>query len=186
MRDRRFKKIRKPNKVFLVICEGETEEVYVDLLRHHYRLPITIKTKVSGNTISSRLVTQYLRELGLFTEDDYKVFYIYDSDVKEVVDKLLTLQGTAILSNPSIEFWYYLHSKDLQHSVKSDTIIKMLRLCHPSWKAYAKGSLSNEQKKHLVSFAKAATARAKSLKCPENPSSNMYVFLEILESEKNH
>lgn len=57
MRERRYKKARKPRKVFLVVCEGETEEDYVNILKRHYRLPITIKTKVSGNAVSIRLKT---------------------------------------------------------------------------------------------------------------------------------
>ena len=63
MRERRFKKARQPKKVFLVVCEGETEEEYVNMLKRHYRLPISIKTKVSGNAVNPRLVNQYMRYL---------------------------------------------------------------------------------------------------------------------------
>lgn len=56
MRERRFKKSRQPKKVFLVVCEGETEEEYVNMLKRHYRLPIAIKTKVSGNAVNLRLI----------------------------------------------------------------------------------------------------------------------------------
>ncbi len=101
MRDRKFKKTRKPHKVFLVVCEGETEEEYVNLLKRHYRLPVTIKTKVSGNAISERLVNQYLKELGLARDDDYQVFFMYDADIDLIVEKLLNMAGISILSNPS-------------------------------------------------------------------------------------
>ena len=80
MRKRKNKQSRLPRKLFLVVCEGETEEKYVELLRAYFRLPIAIKTKVSGNAVNQRLVKQYLKELG---EEDYgesKVFFIYDAD----------------------------------------------------------------------------------------------------------
>ena len=68
-----FKK-RMPRRVFLVICEGDTEETYVEALKQHFRLPIAIKTKVSGNKINARLVAQYIKELGLAKDDDYPGF----------------------------------------------------------------------------------------------------------------
>ena len=40
---------------FLVICEGETEENYVNFLRQYYRLPIKIVSKIIGSKISQKI-----------------------------------------------------------------------------------------------------------------------------------
>ena len=184
MRERRYKKTRKPHKVFLVVCEGETEEEYVNLLKRHYRLPITIKTKVSGNAVSLRLVNQYLKELGLTRNEDCQVFFIYDADVDCIVEKLMSLPGTTILSNPSIELWYMLHSKNHRRYVQPDSILKELMSSHQVWKAYMKGKLTMDQQLHLLANKDAASLKAEKMVWPTNPSSNIYEFIKVLEAEK--
>lgn len=183
MRERRYKKTRKPHKVFLVVCEGESEEEYVNLLRRHYRLPITIKTKVSRNAVSSRLVSQYLKELGLTKNDDCRVFFIYDADVDCIVNKLLNLPGTAILSNPAVELWYLLHSKDHRRYIQSDSIVNELMSSHPVWNSYVKGRLTMDQERHLLANKEAASLKSKRMVWPANPSSNMHEFIKALEDE---
>ncbi|MDE6553193.1 MAG: RloB family protein [Muribaculaceae bacterium] len=183
MRERRFKRSRKPHKVFLVVCEGETEEEYVNMLKRHYRLPIAIRTKVSGNTICIRLVNQYLKELDLEKDDDCTVFYIYDADIECIAGKLLKMPGKAILSNPSIELWYMLHSKDFRRFLPSESVVRELSGCDTVWKQYVKGKLTGEQQYFLLSRQKDAFRRAKNLKWPSNPSSNMHEFLQALEAE---
>ncbi|MDE5876815.1 MAG: RloB family protein [Muribaculaceae bacterium] len=184
MRERRFKKKRIPRCVFLVVCEGETEKTYVEALKHYYRLPITIKTKVSGNKINSRLVNQYIKELDLTDNDEYKVFYIYDADIEHIVEKLKSLQGSMILSNPCIELWYILHYKSHTSHLLSDNAVRLLTSCHTIWKAYTKGSLSNEQSNGLIHGCKDAIIRSKKLSWPDNPSTNMYLLIEALEKCK--
>lgn len=170
--------------MFLVVCEGETEEEYVNILKRHFRLPITIKTKVSGNTICTRLVNQYLKEIGLSKDDEYKVFFIYDADVDCIVAKLMEMPGITILSNPSIELWYILHSKDHRRYISSESMMKELSLSDPVWKNYIKGKLTQEQQQLLLSACKEAMGRAKRLTWPGNPSSNMQDFIQALEAEK--
>lgn len=184
MRERRFKRSRKPHKVFLVVCEGETEENYVEFLRQHYRLPITIKTKVSGNAVNRRLVNQYVKELGLQKDDDCRIFFIYDADVACVAERLLALPGEVVLSNPSFELWFLLHSRELTRTVSSEELTRMLISCSPIWRSYEKGKLSQEQRRHLATSYREAMSRAKTLKWHENPSSNMHLFIEALEAEK--
>lgn len=185
MRERRFKKPHTPRRVFLVICEGETEKAYVECLKRHYRLPITIRTKVSGNYINARLVEQYLKDEGLERPDDYRVFFIYDSDVQCVVDKLNTLTGDAVLTNPCIELWFLLHSKDYSRAQMSDVIVKQLLASHPVWQRYSKGMITSDQQRHLIDNRHQAIARANKLPWPGNPSSNMRLFIDALENEKN-
>ena len=76
MRKRKISKKKEPRTVFLVICEGETEREYVEILKLWYRLPVVIKTRVSGNKINQRLVDQYIQELGLHKDDDYRHFFV--------------------------------------------------------------------------------------------------------------
>lgn len=183
MRERKFKKTRQPKKLFLVICEGETEEEYVNLLKRHYRLPIMIKTKVSGNTINQRLVNQYMKELGLGKEDVCRVFYIYDADIDCMVERLLKLPGMTILSNPTIELWYLLHSRDNRRFIAPNSIVKELSASHSIWDLYSKGTLSTDQQRFLLSNQQSATERAEKMDWPANPSSNMHSFIRALEGE---
>lgn len=174
-----------PRKIFLVICEGETEKVYVEALRRYYRLPITIKTRVCGNCINARLVEQYVAELGIDGPGDYCIFYIYDADVQCVADKISALPGTVILTNPCLELWYVLHNIEQHKSVSSDAVIKILKNSHSAWKAYAKGSLTQEQSSLLTANCKLAVSRTQKLDWPHNPSSNMHRFIEALENPGN-
>lgn len=184
MRERRFKKQRSTRKVFLVICEGETEETYVEILKRHYRLPIIIKTRVSGNFINERLVKQYLKESGIESDNDYRIFYIYDADIKSVVNKLKTLPGDMILTNPCIELWFLLHVKDFYTEQSSEAIVRTLTASHPGWKNYCKGRLSSEQNELLIQNRHSAVRRSQAMSWPNNPSSNMSLFIDILEKSK--
>lgn len=184
MRERKFRKERTPRKVILVICEGETEKNYVEHLKIKYRLPIAIKSKIAGNRINSRLVNQFINETGIDNDVDSSVFYVYDADVNEVVERLKGLPGKLILSNPCFELWYLLHVKDHKRHVSSKEIIKILEDSAPEWKGYSKGCLSEIQKKALDANQHEAVARSKKLVWPDNPSSNMHIFIDILENEK--
>ena len=50
---------RKMKPVFLVFCEGETEETYLDYLKQAYRSPIKIIPKVEGGDMVHQRVTVY-------------------------------------------------------------------------------------------------------------------------------
>lgn len=184
MRTRRFVKKKTPREIFLVICEGETEREYVEMLKLHYRLPVTIKTKISGSKISQRLVSQYLDDLGVGKEDSCRVFFLYDADVEGIIDRLTKLSGTLILSNPCVELWYMLHVKDYRKQVDSNGMVRELAASHEVWGNYQKGLLSRCQSKFLVERCTRASARARQQEWHNNPSSNMYVLLEAMENAK--
>jgi hypothetical protein len=38
-------------QIILVLCEGETEECYINMLKQQYRLPIKVISKVVGQNI---------------------------------------------------------------------------------------------------------------------------------------
>lgn len=185
MRERRNKQKRSPRRVFLVICEGETEKAYVEALKRHFRIPITIKTRVSGNAVNKRLVNQYIRELSLDNDDDYSLFFIYDADVKEIVERLKSMDGNVILSNPCFELWYLLHMKDQKAHITSDQVLKALSKSHEKWTSYAKGILTMEQERFVMDKYSVAADRAKKSAWPGNPSCNMNSFFEQLEKAKN-
>ena len=184
MRPRSFKKSRKTRKVILVICEGETEKNYVELLKHHYRLPITIKSKVVGNKITKRLIKQYIKELNVESEEEVIIFFMYDMDVEEIIEKLKELNGTAILSNPCIELWFLLHHIDQRREISSNELLKKLTCTTREWKSYIKGTFNSRQSEILLSHRNLASQRAKMMDWPKNPSTNMHLFLESLENEK--
>lgn len=186
MRERRYKKARTPRRVFLVICEGETEKTYVEALKQHFRLPITIKTRISGNAINNRLITQYLTELGLDKNDISNVFKIYDADDDVIVRKLMELPGATILTNPCIEFWYLIHCMEWSRQLISGNAVRELKSSHTVWNNYSKGCLHVTQKEFLLNHYREASERAKKLQWYHNPSSNMHLFIEALEIEKKN
>ena len=183
MRERRFKKIRSPRRVILVICEGETEERYVEILKRHYRLPITIKSKVVGNKITPGLISRIRKELQLENDNDCTTVYLYDGDVKEIVNKLKVLKGLQILSNPSIELWFLYHTTGLNRHTTSREVLKLLQDSAMEWKTYEKGTFSISQESLLLKNIETACKRAKESAWPDNPSTNMHRFIELLEGE---
>lgn len=184
MRKRQYGKIRTPRKIILVICEGETEAAYVELLRRHYKLPITIKSKIIGNKINRRLIGQILSQEGLNGNEDTRIIYMYDYDVESVCDKLRQLEGTLVVSNPCIELWYLLHIQNYSRCSSSKEVINKLMYSSPVWEGYVKGSLTTGQKELLLENRNLAIGRAKLLNEPTNPSTTIYLFLEILDSIK--
>lgn len=185
MRTRNFKKTRKPHKMIFVVCEGDTEQAYVEMLKRYYRLPITVKTKVSGNRINSKLLNQYIAELGLDKEYECIVFLMYDGDVKAVVDRLNSLKGTLILSTPCIEYWFLIHSLNHVGYIESKEVVRKLIASNSVWAGYTKGRLTENQVTHLVKNRIIACERGRKLMWPYNPSSNLHMFIDTLEREKN-
>lgn len=172
-----------PKRVFLVLCEGETEQAYIETLRRYFRLPITIKTKVSGANLNARLLSQYLHELGLYNPRDYRVFFVYDADVQSVVARLRSLAGELILSNPCLELWFLLHVKKHSRIQSAEEMVRLLIASHPVWVNYTKGFLSADQQKYLLDRHLQAQAAALQLDWPSNPSSNFYEFIQALKEE---
>lgn len=59
-RGRSVSRGKKVNSTFWVFCEGQTEESYVKALRAKYRLPIEVKPKVVGLSISEDLIKNHI------------------------------------------------------------------------------------------------------------------------------
>lgn len=184
MRRRVHQHKRKIKSLILVICEGLTERVYTEYLSRLYRLPIEIKTRVSGANINSRLIQKYIQELKLGKDDRCKVFLMYDADVPATVNKLERLDETLVLTNPCIELWFLLHIKAHNRAMSSAGIVETLLQSHPSWKSYKKGALSKNQLLILKEGLGEAVARSRQLLKGQNPSTDMHEFITFLEKEQ--
>ena len=167
--------------VFLVFCEGETEENYIDFIRRQYKSPIKIVPKVEGSQISQNLVCKRQKELKLSKNEHISTFLMYDLDVAPIVEKLKTCKAVWLCSNPCIELWFLLHSKAQTASLTTDNCIQSLRNAHPDWHNYQKPHITDTQKTILWDNKAVAIERAKALEESSNPSSTIYKLLEIIE-----
>lgn len=178
-------RISKPRKMlpqFLVICEGETEEVYVNLLKRNYRLPIKIVPKIIGSEISDSLIKRYKKELTTKLEL-ISTFLIYDGDIPLIVERLNQCSGTILISKPCIELWFLAHYKDIPDvEIKTDECLKRLKTLH-NWKNYKKANFSITQQQELWDNRLIAVRKMKAIPNRMYTYSQLYEFIEILESE---
>lgn len=181
-RKREEKTPRKMKSVFLVFCEGETEENYIDFIKKRYKSPIKIVPKTEGQRISSHLITKRQQELKISRTDKITTFLMYDLDVKEVTQRLKKIDAIWLCSNPCIELWFLLHEQDQTAEVSSSESIELLRKSGKAWLSYSKPSLTEAQKESLWENRYNAINRAKVLSEDMNPSSRVYVLLEKIEA----
>ena len=173
------KKIR---PVYYVFCEGNTEKIYVNFLKREYKIPIEIKSTVSKNRISQKYISEYLKGKPKSKKD--KVFLMYDLDVPEMLKKLQSVKNVNLLvSNPAIELWFLLHHKNQTSNISSDNCTKSLK---KFWKDYKKGELKSSQLSDLLKNQTKASNRAIKLIKFENPSSNIYEFIQLLKETSNN
>lgn len=172
---------RQMKPVYLIFCEGETEEVYVDFLKQAYRSPIKIIPRVEGANISSRLINTRIRELKISKNDKLLVFLMYDMDVVEVNKRLLDCKAFRLLSNPAVELWFLLHAKDKFTPGSSDGILHELKSLGGCWADYEKAYLSDTQKEYLWEHRCEAVERARQLEPLKNPSSGIFHLILSLE-----
>ena len=172
---------RKMKPVFLVFCEGETEEAYINFLRQKYRLPVKVIPFITGLKISPSIINKYVQAEKIGSGDKVTSFLMYDLDLKSIADKLKTCKGSInITSNPSIELWFLLHNCEQNAAISTDNCITMLKKSSPEWISYKKGSLTESQKQLLWENRKLAFDRAKKLQEGENPSSSVFRLIEAM------
>ena len=163
---------------FYIFCEGETEKEYANFLRCHYRVPIQIKSKVSGNKITQRYISAYLKGQEIHAKD--KVFLMYDIDTAGILKKLRQIKNTVLLvSNPCIELWFLLHLKPQTAHISTKKCYNALRAC---WGNYKKGILDEKQRQNLIDGKNAAMSRARNAAPFKNSSTTIYYLLEEIES----
>jgi hypothetical protein len=182
-RERNFKPQRKMKPVFLVFCEGETEETYINFLRKEYKLPVKVITHVTGLAISPGIIKRYIRAEQIGPNDKITSFLMYDLDIKSSAEKIAVCKDSvSIASNPSVELWFLLHNGEQNSAISTDACIEKLKKASPDWVHYQKGSLSEKQKQLLWDNRRLASARAKRLPEGENPSSLVFRLIEAMDS----
>lgn len=171
---------KRMRKIALVICEGETEVGYLNLIKKWYKSPVRIVSHIEGTRITQALVDKHTRELKISSYDKVDTFLMYDMDVPVITEKLMSCKAELLLSNPCFEIWLLLHAKDQRSALSTDAVIKELKKSAPIWNNYNKSAYSDTQKTYLKEHLEEAVNRAKLLKDFQNPSSRIYKLLEIL------
>lgn len=147
--NRRRRPDRKMKPLILVLCEGQTEECYVNMLKQRYRIPIRIVSKIVGQKVNQRLIDRYTEELKISSVEQIECFLMYDADIKNIVDNLLSCKATALLSNPCIEVWFLAHNQKVpQNEISTGRCLALLRN-KEDWSGYSKGTLTEGQKSIL-------------------------------------
>ena len=138
-----YKRMR---KIALVICEGETEVEYLNLIRKWYKSPVRIVSHIEGNRITQPLIDKHARELKISPFDKVDTFLMYDMDVPAINDKLMACKAELLLSNPCFEVWLLLHVKDQTSALSSTAVIKELKRSAPVWQNYSKAIYTEDRK----------------------------------------
>lgn len=171
--------IKRMRKIVLVICEGETEENYINLLKKWYKTPIRIISHIEGTKITQSLIDNRAHELKISKRDKVKTFLMYDMDVPAINKKIKECTAEKLLSNPCFEIWLLLHLKDQKVSISTNVVLKELKKSAVIWKNYVKSSFSETQKTFLKKNVDIAVNRAKKLKEFQNPSSGVYKLVKV-------
>ena len=168
---------RSMKPVFVVFCEGETEEAYLDFIKQTYRSPFKIIPKVEGGKITQHLIRTRCREVKISRNEKIQVFLMYDMDKPDITAKLLQLKAHLLLSNPCIELWFLLHCKDQKAEIITEDTQKALKHCGAPWNRYKKPEISFQQKEYLKQHVQEAMQRAADLPSHGNPSSDLHHLL---------
>jgi len=176
---------RRMKPIFLVFCEGETEEAYINFLRQKYRLPVKVIPYITGLNISPKLIKNHVTSEQIHRRDTIASFLMYDLDAEGISEKIAACkESVSIASNPCIELWFLLHSIDQHAEITTNSCIASLQNIH-DWSNYKKGMFSNKQKEILWEMRKTACERAKILPEASNPSSAVYLLIEAMEKQKD-
>jgi hypothetical protein len=184
-KERNSRPSRKMKPVFLVFCEGETEEAYINFLRQKYRLPIKIISRMTGLSISPAIIKRYVQAEKISPGDNITSFLMYDLDTAGITEKLLLIKGSiTITSNPCVELWFLLHNKEQHAEIATKTCITMLQHFSDDWTYYEKGIFTDRQKQMLWNNCIIACDRARKLPESINPSSTIYRLVEAMDLVK--
>lgn len=175
---------RKMKPVILVLCEGETEALYVENLKQRYRLPIKIVSKVVGQQINQKLINRHKKELKISGSENIDCFLMYDADVQSIVDNIQQCDAKAVLSRPCIEVWFLAHEEKVSETDFSgvECIAKLKRL--NSWKDYRKANLSDLQKNVLWENRLMAGENISHVVTDSKVFSTLNEFIDFLEKNR--
>ena len=170
--------------VFLIFCEGITEEHYIHMLQRFYRAQIRVITHVEGQSICQNTIRKQKEKIRVKPNEIVETFLMYDLDVEEVNKKLLECDAIPLFSNPCIELWFLLRSKEQKTAVATAEVLRELKKSDTVWRTYQKGDLTITQKKVLWNNRMKAVKQAKELKKYATPSSGIYLLIEKLETTR--
>lgn len=175
---------RKMKPVILVLCEGETEECYVEHLKQKYRLPIKIVSKIVGQQINQKLINRHKKELKISSKENIDGFLMYDADVQSVVENISQCDAKAVLSRPCIEVWFLAHSEKIAGSdFSSDDCLRRLEKIGV-WKNYKKGTLNDSQKNLLWEKRFDAAGNISHIVADDKAFSTVNEFVDVLEKAR--
>lgn len=111
------------NKVYLIVCEGETEEIYFCNLKGCEELPIDVDVFHDGSSNPMGMLKAAEAKMKSKNSPNYDaVFLVFDVDIyhdgcdkslkqqeNEVKQKAKKLKITLIRSDPCFEYWVMLH-----------------------------------------------------------------------------
>jgi hypothetical protein len=175
-------KNKKIRPKYWVFCEGESEDAYVSFLRSKYRSPTVIVSKVTGDGIKESYISHCKKDNGGSHPKD-KTFLLYDGDVQDVLNNVERIKNADMLiTTPCIEYWFLLHYGECKSIMTSASCLRKFKGVNPEYK---KGYLNKSLNKFLDDKVEKACERAKQTVVLENPSSNIYEFVEELKKAKS-
>ena len=169
---------RKMRNQFLVLCEGETEENYVNLLRQNYRLPIKIVPKVLGNKISQDTIKRHKKDM-VGSVHSIQTFLMYDGDLPEVLTKFNKCDGILLISKPCIEIWFIAHYQiPPETEISSSNCVKQLKSIK-NWENYKKAILTSVQELDLWNNRLEAVKNMESKGTASKNYSSVFEFVKM-------
>lgn len=108
---------KSPGKVVVIVCEGkETEPNYFESLRQKFRLSTLNIKVVSGKGSPVRIVDCAIDEKRKLGEPTDEVWCVFDTEnpnenptLKDAIEKAKKAKLNLAVSNPSFEYWYFIH-----------------------------------------------------------------------------
>ena len=174
---------KKMRRIALIICEGESEVQYINLLKKWYKSPVRIVSHIEGTKITQALVENRTKELKISQWDHVTAFLMYDMYITSVTEFLLRCRAEYLLSNPCFEIWLLLHAKDQKTALSTNAVIHELKKSSNVWTNYKKSSYTETQKEFLKVHTKTAIDRAQKLTEFDNPSSGIYKLLQVVNDK---
>lgn len=197
---------RAPNERILIVCEGETERLYLTGIKKKFKLGITKEINIPDENDPSPIsVVNYAiekynedRKNNINNEYDH-VFCVIDRDIHQSYEKAvseITKQNKTIkankfqiyLSDPSIEYWLLLHHtytdrpyNSNAHKSRGDYVQSDLKKYVPNYKKTDVNIIERFLENLNVALENARKADIVARERGDtNPSTKLYELIEIL------
>lgn len=189
----RKESIRNECKVFVIVCEGETEQIYFNSYRKR-RCNLIIKTPNSDVTDPVNLVKFAKTQINKYDLDFSKgdeIYCVFDADgnTDNNISKAVKEAGKevkVIFSNPSFEIWYLLHFLYATNRIDNKALINSLSKYISKYKKTVDFSqLLRDKKETAIKNAKKLndyhkTKKNKLNSVSSNPSTQVFKLVEAI------